>query len=194
MNENARTRTGTGTGTRPSEWGSLRALGVWAPFAVSFVATSSAALIGCPREDVTPQIEVSPGVGGRMGLLPRRAGTGGRQSGEGVTADAGKAAKARVHRLVKGQELAGKTAVGRPGDLVLENDEVVFVIDQLGAGTGFAESGGNVIDAADAKTRIDELGLFFSYFGTFPRQAVYDRLTAMGRAVLAVPPRQGSLF
>ncbi len=149
----------------------------WAPFAVSFVATSSAALVGCPREDVTPQIEVSPGVDKRMGLLPRRTGTGTGQTGQGPAADAGKVAKARVHRLLKGQELAGKTAVGRPGDLVLENDEVVFVIDQLGAGTGFAESGGNVIDAADAKTRVDELGLFFSYFGTFPRQAVYDRLT-----------------
>ena len=47
---------------------------------------------------------------------------------------------------------------------------------QLGRGTGFAESGGNVVDAADARVRADELGQLFTYFGVFPRQAVYEHL------------------
>ena len=73
-----------------------------------------------------------------------------------------------------GQELGGPNATGRPGDWVLQNREVVLVFDQLGSSAGFAESGGNLIDAADAKDRKDELGQVFTYFGTFPRQAVYE--------------------
>lgn len=79
--------------------------------------------------------------------------------------------------MAKGEELSGTNAVGRPGDVLLENDEVVFVIDRLGGGVGFAESGGNIVDAADAKSRRDELGQMFTFFGSFPRQAVYDHLT-----------------
>src|SRR5579883_2520847 len=52
------------------------------------------------------------------------------------------AARARVRRMQKGEELGGPNATGRAGDFVLENDEVVFVIDQLGSSQGFAESGG----------------------------------------------------
>ena len=73
-----------------------------------------------------------------------------------------------------GEELGGPNAIGRPGDLVLENDEVVFVVDRIGSSSGFAESGGNVVDAADARARKDELGQQFTYFGKFPRQGVYD--------------------
>jgi hypothetical protein len=92
------------------------------------------------------------------------------------TSDSGRAVRptpARVHPLRKGEELGGPNATGKPGDWVIENDEVVFVIDGLGGGAGFAESGGNVVDAADARTRKDELGQLFTYFGTFPRQGVY---------------------
>ncbi len=122
-----------------------------------------------PKEDVTPQIEVSPGAAQRISLIPSRA-----------RRDAAKTAAkpARVHPLAKGQELGGPNAVGRPGDIVLENEDVVFVIDQLGGGAGFAESGGNLVDAADAGARKDELGMVFTYFGTFPRQGVYGRITS----------------
>src|SRR5262249_1902866 len=77
-----------------------------------------------------------------------------------------------------GEELGGPNAVGRPGDYVLENDSVVFVVDRLGSSAGFAESGGNLVDAADAKARRDELGQLFTCFGVFPRQAVYDAISA----------------
>lgn len=129
-----------------------------------------AGLAACPpREDVTPQIEVSPGAAERINLIPSRA-----------RREAAKAAAkpARVHPLAKGDELGGPNAVGRAGDIVLENDDVVFVVDQLGGGAGFAESGGNLVDAADARARKDELGMVFTYFGTFPRQGVYGRLTS----------------
>ena len=56
----------------------------------------------------------------------------------------------------------GPNAVGRAGDIVLENEEVTFVIDQLGSSAGFAESGGNLVDAADARVRQDELGMLFT--------------------------------
>jgi hypothetical protein len=84
----------------------------------------------------------------------------------------------RVHPLRAGEALGGPNATGRAGDWVIENDEVVFVIDGLGGGAGFAESGGNLVDAADARTRRDELGQVFTYFGTFPRQAVYTAIDA----------------
>jgi hypothetical protein len=132
------------------------------------------ALIGvvaasCPApHDVTPQIRVVPEAAGRwVGLLARDA-----------DGDAGTVKSARVHRMRDGEQLGGPNAVGRPGDLILENDEVVFVVDQLGSSNGFAESGGNIIDAADAVVRKDELGQVFTHFGAFPRQGVYDAVAS----------------
>lgn len=88
-------------------------------------------------------------------------------------------ASARVRRITgPGDALGGPLAIGRAGDLLLENDLVAVVIDQLGRGQGFAESGGNLVDAADAVTRQDELGQVFTYLGAFPRQAVYEALTS----------------
>ena len=51
--------------------------------------------------------------------------------------------------------LGGPNAIGRAGDVLLENDEVAFVISQISGAAGFAESGGNLVDAADAKLRKD---------------------------------------
>jgi hypothetical protein len=77
-----------------------------------------------------------------------------------------------------GEELGGPNATGKVGDWILENGEVVFVIDALGGGGGFAESGGNLVDAADARARKDELGQLFTHFGAFPRQGVYTSIDA----------------
>ena len=65
---------------------------------------------------------------------------------------------ARAHVLERGKALGGPNAIGKPGDLVLENDQIVVIIDAVGpnaGGIGFAESGGNIVDAADAKVRKD---------------------------------------
>jgi hypothetical protein len=118
-----------------------------------------------PR-DVTPPIRVDPHAPGRINWLATPA------------TPAPKAAPARVHVMRAGEELGGPNAIGRPGDLVLENDEVVFVVDRIGSSSGFAESGGNVVDAADALVRKDELGQQFTYFGKFPRQGVYTSLSS----------------
>jgi hypothetical protein len=120
---------------------------------------------GSPR-DVTPQIRVDPAAARRLDWLAQTA------------PKAPPAAPARVHAMKPGEELGGPNAIGHPGDLLLENDEVVFVVDRLGSSSGFAESGGNVVDAADAHLRKDELGQQFTYFGKFPRQGVYDSLTS----------------
>ncbi len=127
-------------------------------------------LVACPKPiDGDAQIAVSPNLDARCRLMP------GRCSGK---AKAPPEASARVHPMTVGGALGGPNATGKPGDWVLENDEVVFVVDGLGGGGGFAESGGNLIDAADARTRKDELGQLFTYFGTFPRQAVYTAMDA----------------
>lgn len=117
---------------------------------------------------MTPAIHVDPRAAGRLDWLAKPA----------ASAAAADAHAARVHVMKDGEQLGGPNAIGRPGDLILENDEVVFVLDQLGSSSGFAESGGNLVDAADAHVRKDELGQMFTYFGTFPRQGVYDRVTS----------------
>src|SRR5690606_34292635 len=114
--------------------------------ALALLAALAFAACG-PRGDHTPRIEVTPGAAGRIGLIASRA---------GARRDASDA-RARVHPMAEGGSLGGPSATGKPGDWVLENDEVVFVIDALGGGGGFAESGGNLIDAADARVRRDEL-------------------------------------
>jgi hypothetical protein len=126
-------------------------------------------LAACPaKEDYTPQIVVQPGAAARAMWIGSRA----REAGAPKPGS-----PARVHVMTAGEELGGPNAVGRPGDLLLENDEVAFVVDKLGSSAGFAESGGNLVDAADARERRDELGQLFTYFGTFPRQGVYEAIT-----------------
>ena len=129
------------------------------------IALLAGAACGVPR-DVTPLIRVDPKAAGRLDWLAQRA------------PSEPAAGAARVHAMKAGEELGGPNAIGRPGDLLLENDEVVFVVDRLGSSVGFAESGGNVVDAADARLRKDELGQQFTYFGKFPRQGVYDALSS----------------
>jgi hypothetical protein len=140
------------------------------PLGRSFVCVACVAGTACPvQHDVTPQVRVVPGAAGRWAKL--------RQGGDRGPVDL-QLKPARVHVMKAGEELGGPNAIGRPGDLVLENDEVVFVVDQLGSSAGFAEGGGNVVDAADARARKDELGQIFTYFGTFPRQGVYQALSS----------------
>lgn len=145
----------------------------------TIAAALAATSIGCPKAaDRTPHVQATQGAARRVGFLSSHAAANRKSAAVG----------ARVHPLAPGEELAGPNATGRPGDWVLENDEVVFVVDALGRGTGLAESGGNIVDAADAKTRRDELGQVFTYFGAFPRQGVYtaidSRLEPDGTAVL----------
>jgi hypothetical protein len=129
-----------------------------------------AVVAGCPApRDTTPGIHVVPAAAGRWSAL--------LQGGPDDAAVRG-LERARVHVMKRGEELGGPNAIGRPGDLVLENDQVVFVVDQLGSTEGFTESGGNIVDAADAHVRKDELGQMFTYFGVFPRQGVYEALSS----------------
>src|SRR5258706_3851610 len=80
------------------------------------------------KGDYTPQIAVQPGAAARAMWIGSRA----REAGIGAVA-----APSRVHVMKAGEELGGANAVGKPGDLLLENDEVAFVIDALGSGVGF---------------------------------------------------------
>ncbi len=141
----------------------------------TLLALACLAIAGCPvrhgaaGDGPAPQIRVAPGAAARW-----IAALGGARD----STDATVVGPARVHAMREGEELGGPNAIGRPGDLVLEEEQVVFVIDQVMSSHGFAESGGNVIDAADAHARRDELGQIFTYFGVFPRQAVYEALSS----------------
>src|SRR5262245_54569330 len=125
------------------------------------IALSLVALLAaCAAPVQSGGVDVQPGAAERLAVACRwRHGDVGRDA-----CAAPEARAARVRRLEKGDQVArGALAIARPGDLVLENDEVAFVIDQLGRGTGFAESGGNLVDACDARVKADELGQIFTY-------------------------------
>ena len=101
---------------------------------VALAACSSALVAACPRPtDRIPQIAISRGLEGRLALAPGHAGTPRLKPAAQPNADARARppheAKASARRL---------SATGKPGDWVLENDEVIFVIDGLGGGSGFA--------------------------------------------------------
>jgi hypothetical protein len=115
-------------------------------------------------------IPIVPGAAARAMAIMQRRGGG---------ADAGApTAHATVHAMLAGEELGGTSATGRAGDLVLANTEVVFVVNQPGAPIGFAESGGNLVDVADAHVRKDELSQIWTSLGAFPRQAIYTETTS----------------
>ena len=159
------------------------------PLLVALTFLAGVGLVACPRPtDGDPQIAISPNLDKRMGLV----------RGHGAPAapkpQASAHARSHAHPMKAGEQLGGANATGKAGDWMLENDEVVFVIDALGGGGGFAESGGNLVDAADAKVRKDELGQIFTYFGTFPRQGVYTKIEATdlpsGEAVVTARGRE----
>jgi hypothetical protein len=145
-----------------------------------FVAVFAAAALSstCAPPAQEGGVNVIGGASQRFGMLCRFR-RGGEQAGNELC-DPGeeKIPPAGVRRIAsKNDRVGGPLALGRDGDYVIENREVAFVINQLGRGFGFSESGGNIVDAADAVARIDELGSLFTYFGVFPRQALYDALT-----------------
>lgn len=71
----------------------------------------------------------------------------------------------------------GRSALGRQGDYLLANDRIRVIIDDVGKRQGFAESGGNIVDAVTLESNLDLLTQLITYFdNTFPRQAIYDRI------------------
>ena len=162
---------------------------MWRRLAWSLVLASLAA---CPKPtDGDPQIAISPNVEARCRAMPSLCGVERRPAAARRPAES---ARAHAHPLTDGEQLGGPNATGKVGDWILANDEVVFVIDALGSGGGFAESGGNLVDAADARVRKDELGQLFTFLGTFPRQAVYGSIDASedraGGAVITARGRE----
>jgi hypothetical protein len=116
---------------------------------------------------------------GQIPIVPGAAARAWAVMGRGAPTDAGApTARASVHVMAAGEELGGSSAAGRPGDWVLANAEVVFVVNRLDAPLGFAESGGNLIDAADAHIKKDELAQIWTALGAFPMQAVYVDMTS----------------
>jgi hypothetical protein len=116
------------------------------------------------------------------------------------TASAGTAAEpaarstrpARAFAVTRAADLLdGAAAEGRVGDFRLDNDAVAVIVSAPGHAFGFAESGGNVIDAAPAGGH-DALGQVYGYLGdTFPRQRVYERVDVAERGSTAVVVARG---
>lgn len=134
-------------------------------------------------------VYVVAGAGDRFSLLCKFR-KGGEDAGNLCESPEANVPPARVSRLKSSEDaLRGPLATARPGDLVLENNEVVFVIAQMGAQGGVSE-GGAVIDAGDAHLRGDELTAFRPCAGAAAGDAVYDQIKsgvdADGTAFVAV--------
>ena len=99
---------------------------------------------------------------------------------------------ARAFAVTRAADLLdGPAAEGRVGDFRLDNDTVAVIVSAPGHAFGFAESGGNVIDAAPAGGH-DALGQVYGYLGdTFPRQPVYERVEVVDRGATAVVVARG---
>ncbi|HXU73760.1 MAG TPA: CehA/McbA family metallohydrolase [Polyangia bacterium] len=93
---------------------------------------------------------------------------------------------ARAFAVTRATDLLdGGAAEGRVGDYRIDNDLVAVIVSAPGHAFGFAESGGNVIDAAPAGGH-DALGQVYGYLGdTFPRQPIYDRVDVVDRGTTA---------
>lgn len=116
------------------------------------------------------------GAGERFGLLCRFR-KGGEEGGSICETPSENAAPARVSRMASAQNaLKGPLASGGVGDILIENDEVVFVIDEIAKTEVPSEGGGYLIDAADARFREDELGAFVPYHGQNERRAIYEKM------------------
>jgi hypothetical protein len=74
--------------------------------------------------------------------------------------------------------LPGSESDGRVGDLRLDNGRCAFIVDRAESALGFADSGGDVIDAAPlVPGGSDSLKQVFGYLDdTFPRQPLFDRV------------------
>ncbi len=144
---------------------------------LAIAAQVSVGVAGCTPPLQGGGVEVFGNVADRLDALCRFR-PGGLSEGLCAAPDAA-APPARVHRVGEGAKvLRGPLAVAKKGDYSLENGLVSFFIDALGTGNGFAESGGNLIDAGDQKAGCDALGQAFVSFGGFQRQAIYERLTS----------------
>jgi len=83
-----------------------------------------------------------------------------------------------AHRITRTADIPqGKAVLGKVGDYLLANDRIAIVIDDVGKRQGFAESGGNIVDAVRRDRNVDLLAQLVTYFDdTFPRQAIYERV------------------
>jgi hypothetical protein len=78
------------------------------------------------------------------------------------------------------QRLPGPQATSRLGDLRLENDAVIAVIAAPDHKSGFAASGGNLIDLTLRDAPWDELDQLLLWLDvTWPRQAIYTRVSVV---------------
>jgi hypothetical protein len=166
-------------------------------------ASAAALLVACPEPgQYEGNIRVNP-VANQALLLPGHGRRGAPAPAASASASAAPAAPtspphpARVHEMKPGDQLAGPAATGATGDVMIENDEVVFVVQRVTAADGGAPpaAGGDVVDAADARVRQDELGLVRADFGA-SGQAIYDSLDfgvdASGTAWIDTTGRIGS--
>jgi hypothetical protein len=99
---------------------------------------------------------------------------------------------ARAFAVTRATDLLdGAAAEGRVGDFRLDNDAVAVIVSGPGHAFGFAESGGNIIDAAPTAGH-DALGQVYGYLGdTFPRQPIYERVDVVDQGDGAVLVARG---
>ncbi len=94
-------------------------------------------------------------------------------------------ANTRAARVASAADLVvGPNAQGQVGDYVLENERIRVIVDDIPHAHGFADTGGNVIDAAPLAGQDRFASLFTMFDNHFGRQGQYDtvRVVAAGGA------------
>ncbi len=78
------------------------------------------------------------------------------------------------------QLLAGPEAVGQVGDILLANDEISMVINAVNHPHSYANTGGNIVDAALTSDLYDAFGQLYTYLDDdWPHQANYSSVTVV---------------
>jgi len=127
-------------------------------------------------------------------ILELPAKQGGRASGPVWIDRSSKLEAARSFVVEKAADLLpGAEARGRVGDFRLDNGKVIFIVDNPAHAHGFAESGGNVIDAATVAVGAeDALGQLIGCLeDAFPRQPVYESVEPDKRGDVALVRARG---
>jgi hypothetical protein len=136
---------------------------------------------------VIPVLLVTGCLGAPLELPPPRDPTAKTVRTEIPRAVLSKRRPARAHVVESTSDLLGGAAAeGRPGDHLLENGLVAFVIGKPDRALGFADSGGQLLDAGMVGGE-DALRQLFALTGPeFPRQAIYKKIETEMRGDAAV--------
>lgn len=152
------------------------------PLPIALLLIAATSLAGCFEPIQSGGVMIVGDPSERVGALCRfrhREGGSGSFCASDATAHEEAPAAARVRRMESAAEgLKGQHASGTRGDYLLENDEIAVVISHPDSAEALLQSGGHVVDAGNAKDRVDALLWMATAFGSLRHQPAYETITS----------------